>query len=116
VFSTDTRLLGGGQGSVSVLIILSGFRVEGRPPDHEALMLNTTANSSNNCTNPFHTYLAEDEFPLASNKNPDKLLRADGASDIKSSPHGSWNRTKSLRYFSGNNINVAVAVFINRYT
>ena len=27
-------------------------------------MLTTTTNSCNNFTNPFHTYLAEDEFPL----------------------------------------------------
>jgi hypothetical protein len=43
---------------------LSGFRVEGRPPDHEALMLNTTANSCKNCIKLFPTYLAEDESPI----------------------------------------------------
>ena len=52
-------------------------------------MLTTTENSSNKCINHFHTYVAEDEFPRFSNKNPDKSLRADGASDIKSSPHDS---------------------------
>ena len=43
---------------------VSGFRVEGRPPDHKTVMLTTTANSCNNCIETFHTYLAEDEFPL----------------------------------------------------
>jgi hypothetical protein len=43
---------------------LSVFRVECRPPDHEALVLTTTASSCNNCIKPFNTYLAEDEFPL----------------------------------------------------
>jgi hypothetical protein len=43
---------------------LAVFRVECRPPDHEALVLTATANSCNNCIKPFHTYLAEDEFRL----------------------------------------------------
>jgi hypothetical protein len=85
-------------------------------------MLNTTANSSNNCTNPFHTYVAVDEFPLAEtgelvfNKNPDKLFCVGGANDIRPGPHDSWSRTKSRRCFSDNNVTVAAALLFNRYT
>jgi hypothetical protein len=77
-------------------------------------MLTATANSCNNCTNPLHSYLAEDEFTLTEkvelifNKNPDKLLRADGVNNVQSSPNDFWIRTKSRQYFSDNNITVAV--------
>jgi hypothetical protein len=65
--------------------------------------------------------LAENEFPVTEtgklvNKNPEKLLCAGGANDIKSSPHDSWSRTQSRRRFPGNNINVAAAVVLQRYT
>jgi len=85
-------------------------------------MLTGAANPCNNCINPFHTYLAVDEFPLTEtgelvfNQNRDKLLRAVAANGIKPSPHDCWSRTKSRRCFSGNNITVAAALFFYRYS
>ena len=101
---------------------VSGFRVEGRPPDHKTVMLTTTANSCNNCIETFQTSLAENEFPLSETgeilfyNNPDKLLCVGGANDTKSSPHDCWSRTKSRRCFSDNNITVAATVFFYRYS
>jgi len=66
--------------------------------------------------------LAEDEFPLTEteepvfNNNPDKLLCAGGAHDFKSSPRGSRILTKSRQSFSGNNINVAAALFFYKHS
>ena len=57
MFSTDTKEVSQSLSSVA------GFIVECGPPDHQALMLTTTEISSNNCIDPFHTYLFEDEFP-----------------------------------------------------
>ena len=44
---------------------VSGFRVEGSQPDHKALMLNTTANSCNNCINSFiHIWLRRNSHSM----------------------------------------------------
>jgi hypothetical protein len=97
------------------------FGVKHRPPDHEAVMLNTAASSCSNCTVPFHTDLAGGWIPphwsreTRFERESWKLLCAGGANGVKSSPHDSWNRTQSWQDVAGNKSNVTVALRFNRY-
>jgi len=79
-------------------------------------VLNSTANSCNNCTIPSHTGLAREWIPTHWSRQVRfeweswKFLRAGGANSILSCPHDSWNRTQSRQGFAGNKINVTVVV------